>query len=226
MKGTIVNFIAIIIGAGAGMLLKSGIPEKMKETLMNALSLAVLVIGIQMALTTKNTLIVVLSLALGAAIGEMLNIDGWLNKLGEKMNAHLGDKYGDVGKGFVYASLIFCIGAMAIVGSIQEGISQNAEILYAKSLIDGVAAVVFAAAMGAGVALSAVPVALYQGSITLSAAFISSFLTEGAIGELTAVGGVLIMAIGVNMLGVKEIRIANLLPALPIGALLALAGVF
>ncbi len=226
MKGTIVNFIAILLGSGAGLLLKKGIPNRIKETLMHALSLAVLCIGIQMALLTKNTVLVVISLAAGAIVGEFLDIEKWLNRFGAALTAHLGDAYGDVGKGFIYASLVFCVGAMSIVGSIQEGLTGNAGTIYAKSMIDGAAAVVFSAAMGVGVALAAFPVLFYQGAITLAAGSISAFLADAAIRELTAVGGVLILAIGINLLKIAEIRIANLLPAIPIAVLLTLAGIF
>lgn len=226
MKGTIVNFIAILIGSGIGMLLKQGIPERIKETLMQALALAVLLIGMQMAVLTKNPLIVVVSLALGAIIGELIDIDNLLNKFGQLMTERLGSQYGDVGKGFVYASLIFCIGAMAIVGSIQEGLTGDASTIYAKSMIDGMAAVVFTAAMGIGVALAAVPVLIYQGTITLGAEFISELLSEAAINELTAVGGLLIMSISFNMLNICKIRIANLLPALVIAVIAVGLGIF
>lgn len=226
MKGTIVNFAAILIGAGIGATLKCGIPERVKETLMQALALAVLLIGMQMALLTQSPLVVVMSLAVGAVIGELLCIEQRLERFGQLLTAKLGTRYGDVGKGFVYASLIFCIGAMAIVGSIQEGLTGDASTLYAKSMLDGVAAVIFSAAMGIGVAMAAVSVLLYQGTITLGADFISVLLSQAAINELTAVGGVLIMSISLNMLKLCQIRIANLLPAVLIAVIAAQLGIF
>lgn len=226
MKGALVNFVAIIIGSGIGLMLKQGIPEKYKETMMHALGLAVLVIGLKMSLVTENILVMVVSLAVGAIIGEWLDIEKGLNALGDCLTKQLGKKYGNVGEGFVSATLIFCIGAMAIIGSIQEGLTGDASTIYAKSMIDGTAAVIFTAAMGIGVAFSAVPVLLYQGAITLGASFFGDVLSQGAIHELTAVGGVLIIAIGLSMLKIKTMRIANLLPAIPLAVVLVILEIF
>lgn len=221
MRGAFVNFLAIIIGSGVGLIFKRGIPESYKETIIYGLGLAVMMIGVKMAMVTENILIVIVSIAVGAFIGEFIGIDAALNRVGIWLTTKLGDRYGDVGKGFVTATLLFCIGAMAIVGSIQEGLNGDASTLYAKSMIDGVVAIIFTAAMGIGVAFSAISVLIYQGVITVGASFFSTLITEAVIHEITAVGGVLIIAISLAMLEIKKIRVANLLPAIPIAVILA-----
>lgn len=225
MKGALVNFAAIIAGSMLGLILKKGIPEPYKETIMHGLGLAVMMIGFKMALVTENILIVIVSIAVGAFVGEVMGIDAILNHLGAILTEKLGTRYGDVGKGFVTATLIFCIGAMAIVGSIQEGLTGDASTLYAKSIIDGIAAIIFSAAMGIGVAFAAVPVFLYQAAITVGSSFLGEVISKAAINELTAVGGVLIIAISFTMLEIKKIRVANLLPAVPIAVLLVILGI-
>lgn len=215
MKGTLVNAAAILSGSVVGLLLKRGMPERYQHTIMQGLALAVGVIGLQMAFKTQNMLIVILSIVMGAIIGEALNIDALLTKLGNWLTAKLGSQYGNVGEGFVTASLVYCVGAMAVVGSIQDGLTGDASTLYAKSMLDGVSAVVFASTLGIGVALSSVSVIAYQGTITLLAGAFSTLLTEQIITELTAVGGVLIIGISILMLDVKKIKVANLLPAIP-----------
>lgn len=215
MKGTLVNAAAVITGATVGLLLKRGMPERYQQTIMQGLGLAVGIIGLQMAFKTQNILIVILSIVVGAVLGEALNIDAWLNKLGNWLTAKLGNQYGNVGEGFVTASLVYCIGAMAVVGSIQDGLTGDASTLYAKSMLDGISAIVFASTLGIGVALSSISVLIYQGSITALAGAFSTLLTGSIITELTAVGGVLIIGISLLMLEVKKIKVANLLPAIP-----------
>ncbi len=226
MKGSLVNFATIVIGSGLGLFIKRGIPEHYKETIMQGLGLVVGMIGLKMALVSENIMIVVISIALGALLGELLKIQDRLNQFGDKLTNKLGAQYGDVGKGFVTATLVFCIGAMAIVGSIQEGISGDASTLYAKSMIDGIAAIVFTAAMGIGVAFASVPVLIYQGLITLCASVFGELISQSAITELTAVGGILIIGISINMLELKLIRIANLLPSIPIAVLFVMLDIF
>jgi len=221
MKGTLVNAAAVLAGSAAGMLLKRGIPEKYQQTVMQGIGLAVGVIGLQMAFKTQNILIVIISLVLGALLGEAVNIDGLLNRLGAWLTNRLGSQYGNVGQGFVTASLVYCVGAMAVVGSIQDGLTGDANTLYAKSMLDGIAAIVFTSSMGVGVALSSVSILLYQGIITLLAGYFSALVTDSIITELTAVGGVLIIGISLLMLEIKQIKVANLLPAIPVAAIIA-----
>lgn len=226
MNGSFVNFAAIVVGAFVGTLLRMGIPEKLKNTVLQAMGLVVIYIGIKMSLASKNTLVVVLALAIGAVIGELLDLQGKLDHFGEYLTSSVGDRYGDVGRGFVTASLMFCIGAMAIVGSIEEGLRGDASILYAKSMIDGIVSVVFAASMGIGVMLSAVPVLLYQGGMTLAAGSLESIVNDAMLAEIGGTGGILILGIGLNMLKITKIRLANLIPALVVAAAIAGANLF
>lgn len=218
MLGTIVNAAAIILGAMLGNVLKSGFPERLKATLMQAISLAVILIGLSMALLTKdmNVMAVTLSIVIGGVIGELLRIEDRLNSLGLKLEQRFGGDDGRFAKAFVSASLIYCVGAMAIMGSLDSGLTGDYSILFIKSILDGVSSIVFASSLGIGVAFAALPVFLYQGSITLAAAYIKPWLTDPIIGEMTATGGLLIFAIGVNMLsgGKVQIKVGNLLPAI------------
>lgn len=214
MLGTLVNTAAIICGAALGLLFRRGIPERVSCTIMQGIGLAVLLVGLSMALQTKEILVVILSLVLGGLTGELLNIEGGLARLGKWLESKVGGKTGDVGKAFVTTSLIYCVGAMAIMGSIEDGLNGNPQILFTKAALDGISAVVFASTMGLGVAFSAVPVFAYQGSITLLASLIKGVLSPAAVVEMTATGGLLIVGIALNILGIKEIKVGNLLPSI------------
>lgn len=214
MTGTVVNVVAILTGATIGAVLKKGIPERFNHTIVQGLSLAIMIIGIQMAVQTKNALIVVLSLVIGGLTGELLQIEKRLDSLGLWVEGKIGNSQGDFARGFVTASLVYCIGAMAVVGSIQDGLQGNSSTLFVKSLLDGVTGIFFASTMGFGVAFSAVPVFLYQGSITLLAQYVQGFLTQPIIDEMAATGGVLILGIGIKILGLKDVKVGNLLPAI------------
>lgn len=214
MSGTIVNAAAIILGAAVGLLFKKGIPERVKCTIMQGIGLAVLLVGLSMALQTKQILVVILSLVLGGLTGELLNIEGGLDRLGKWLESKVGGGTGELGKAFVTTSLIYCVGAMAIMGSIEDGLNSNPQILFTKSALDGISAVVFASTMGIGVAFSSFPVFFYQGSITLLASLVKGFLSPAAVAEMTATGGLLIVGIALNILQIKEIKVGNLLPAI------------
>lgn len=226
MSGTIANSLAIVAGALVGTMLKMGIGEKYKTIVMNAMGLSIVLVGLQMALKSQNILVLILALTIGGLIGEFFNIDGLMNRFGEIVTEKAGDRLGDVGKAMVNASLVFCIGAMAIVGSIEEGLTGNASILYAKAMLDGIISIVFAASMGIGTALSALLVFLYQGSMTLGAGLLENVVTKDMIAEISGTGGLLILAIGTNMLKMTDIKLANFLPALPLAAILMAAGLF
>ncbi|MEG0831143.1 MAG: DUF554 domain-containing protein [Acidaminococcaceae bacterium] len=219
--GTLVNVGAILVGATLGLMLKQGLPAKVQGTIMQGIGLAIAVIGIQMALQTNNMIIVILSLVCGALVGESLDLDKGLNRCGDWLGSKIAQKRATgattgttISEGFVAASLIYCVGAMAIVGSIQEGLTGNATTLYAKASLDGLTAIIFTANMGVGVAFSALSVGLYQGSLTLLASSLESVMTPAVLAEVTATGGILIIAIALNMLKIQEIRLANLLPAI------------
>jgi len=223
LLGTIINVAAIVAGAITGTLLKKGIPPRVNETVFQGLGLAVILIGIQMALQTKNPLIVIGSLALGGLAGAILRIEERLEALGKRIEAYFGTTGdGGLARAFVTASLVFCVGAMAVMGAIEDGLTGYPKTLIAKAMLDGVAAVIFASTMGIGVLFSIVPVFLYQGSITLAARAVSAYLSPLVVAELTATGGLLIMAIGLNMLGATRIKVGNLLPAIFVAATIAL----
>lgn len=225
MKGTLVNVAAVVIGSGVGLALKRGIPEKYQTTIMHGIALAVGVIGLQMAFKTENMLIVILGLVIGAIIGEALNIDAGLNQMGDWLSHKLGSMgnsgQNNIGHGFVTASLVYCIGAMAVVGAIQDGLTGDTSTLYAKSLLDGITSIVFASSMGLGVTFSSLSILVYQGSITLLAGFFSAILSDRVVTELTATGGILIVGVSILMLEIKKIKLANLLPAIPAAAVIA-----
>lgn len=214
MFGTIVNSLAIIIGALSGVILRNGIKDEYKNTIMDGIGLSVLVIGIMGAIKTENIILIVGSIVLGSIFGEMIGIENKLDRFGLKMEKKFGKGDANFSKGFVMASLVYCIGAMAIIGALESGLTGNHETLFAKSILDGISAIIFASTLGIGVAFSAIPVFIYQGGITLLANTINSLLTTNMINEMSAVGGVLILAIGINQLGLKKIRIGSMLPAI------------
>lgn len=216
MLGTIVNSATIIIGALIGILFKKGIKEDYKNTIMDGIGLSVLVIGVSNALEFENLVVVIVSIVIGSIIGELIDINNRLNNLGDKLQSKFKNEEGNFSKGFVTASLVYCVGAMAIVGAIQSGLTGNHQTLYAKAVLDGITAIVFASTLGIGVMFSSLAVFLYQGIITIFASSLSLILTEIAINEISSVGGILIMAIGINLLGLKEIKIANMLPSIAI----------
>lgn len=221
MIGTIVNFIAIILGSIIGLFFKDRFSKNIQQTVMYGLSLAVILIGLQMALQTKNILIVIFSLVIGGIIGELFKIERRLNNLGRHIQERFNNENDLFVQGFVQASLVFCVGAMAIMGSIQDGLNNDPTILFNKSIIDGIASIAFSATFGAGVIFSAIPVFLYQGGITLLASWVQNFLTEMMINEMTTTGGLLILAIGLNMMGATRIKVGNLLPSLVIAVIAA-----
>ena len=214
MVGTLVNTLAIVVGSLLGISLRRGISDAYKETVIAAIGLAVLLIGLKSALQTDDLLLVIISLALGAVIGEMLRIEVRLEALGRWIGSQMGRAGEGVAQGFVTASLVFCVGAMAIIGSLESGLTGNHQTLFAKSLLDGVTSVIFASTLGIGVIFSSVSVLVYQGAITLAAAYLKPFLTAGVVAQMSAVGGLLIVAIGLNILDIKKLRIGNMLPGL------------
>ncbi|SHJ76673.1 hypothetical protein SAMN02745975_02824 [Geosporobacter subterraneus DSM 17957] len=214
MWGTIVNALAIIAGSLVGILFRGGIPDKYNETVMKGIGLSVVLIGIMGGLKTQDLVLVIFSLAIGSILGEMLRIEDNLESLGNWLENKMGGKEGGIAKGFVAASLLFCVGSMAIVGSLESGLTGNHQTLYAKSVLDGITSIVFTSTLGIGVIFSSVALFLYQGFITLTASYMKIFLTEEVIREMSAIGGLLIMAIGFNILEFKRIKVGNMLPAI------------
>lgn len=221
LTGTTVNFVAIIIGSLVGLLFRRGIPEKIKSIVMQGIALVVIYLGLSMAFESSEILIVIFSMVLGGVVGEVAAIEQRLNDLGDKLKARYGKDEGKFTEGFVSTTLIYCVGALAVVGSLESGLNSNHEILYTKSLLDGTSSIAFSSSLGLGVIFSAIPVFLYQGTIAIFAEFLSDFLAEAVVAEMSAVGGLMIMAIGLNMLNITDIKIANLLPGILVAGVVA-----
>ncbi|MCF7926881.1 MAG: DUF554 domain-containing protein [Candidatus Izimaplasma sp.] len=211
MFGVIVNGIAIILGGVIGLFLNKGLPEKVKRVIMQAIGLSVLLIGFSSAILTNQLLLLVMSLVFGGIIGVLIGIEDKLNALGKKIESQFKEG-NNFAQGFVMATLVYCIGAMAIVGSLEAGFGDNTT-LYVKSILDGVTAIIFTATLGYGVIFSSVVVVIYQGSIVLLGSYLAPFLTTEIITEISAVGGLLIVGIGINILEIKQIHVGDLLPA-------------
>ena len=224
LLGALVNGIGVSVGTLLGSLLRR-IPDSMKDTVMNIMGLAIIVLGIQMGLKTENFLIVILSLAIGAIIGELLALEDKINRLGGWLEKKVGSsKQGSISQGFITGTLIFVVGAMGIIGALDSGMRGNHDVLYTKAIIDTVLAAILTTTLGIGVLFSAIPVILYEGSIAIFATQIDYFIPQALmnhfIGEITATGGIMIIAIGSNLIGITKIKVANLLPALVVTALL------
>lgn len=224
MLGVLVNVGTVLIGSLVGLLLKRGIPEKVTEALMTGIGLCTVFIGISGALQGENTLVLILSMAIGTVIGTLFDIDKQLNRLAAYVEARFKQKDGQVtvAEGFVTASLLFCVGAMTIVGSLQAGLTGDCETLYTKATLDLISSCVLAASLGIGVLLSDIFVFIFQGGLVLLAGLIAPFLTDYAIGEMTCAGSVLIIALGLNLIGVTKIKVANYLPVILIPPVLCL----
>lgn len=212
--GTIINAIAILIGGGLGLLFRKRLPERISQTTLQVLGLFTMVVGASMAIQGQEFIMVLISLVSGALLGEWINIEDRLERFGKWLENRLHVTEGSPAKGFIYASLLFCVGSMAIVGSITEGLKGDYSILMTKAMMDGIISIPFAASMGFGVLGSALPVLLYQGGITLLAWNLQSLFTPAMIRELTSVGGVIVMGIGINILGLQRVRVGNLIPGL------------
>ncbi|GGI13495.1 DUF554 domain-containing protein [Gottfriedia solisilvae] len=218
LLGSIVNAIAIIIGSLLGLFIKR-IPERMKNLVTQSISLVIIVLGISLAMKTNQVLIVIFSLALGAVVGEWLDIEGKLDKLGQFIESKVKTKNeGSISKGFVTSTLLFCVGAMAILGALDSGLRNNHEILYTKSLMDGFLSIILTSTLGVGVLFSFLPVFLYQGFIAIFASFVPNLVTQhllnAIIAEISGTGGILLLALGLNSLGVMKIKIGNMLPSI------------
>ena len=214
MLGTIVNALAIIVGGIIGLLFKNVIPERISESLLKTTGLAVIAIGITLIFRGENFTLLIISLILGTIIGETIDIEGMLEKFGAFIESKMKNKESNVALGFVTCTLVYCVGSMAIIGSIQSGLTGNHDILFSKALIDGITSVSMAVTMGVGVIFSSISVFVYQGIITTLASFMQSLLSEVVVNEMTAIGGVIIMGIGLNFLEIKRIKVGNLLPAI------------
>jgi len=214
MIGTIANALAIIVGGIIGLLFKNIIPEKISEALLKAIGLAVIGIGINLMLSGENFTLLIISMVIGTIIGEGIDIEKKLDKIGAFIESKMKNKESNVALGFVACTLVYCVGSMAIVGSIQSGLTGNHEILFSKAVLDGITAVTFAATMGVGVVFSGISVLVYQGTITMLASIMQSLLNPVVVSEMTAIGGVTIMGIGLNFLISNRMRVGNMLPSI------------
>lgn len=240
LTGTTVNALAIVAGSLAGMLLKwlagrfsallpagsAALGQRLQTIVMQGVALCVLYLGISGCLSGQNSLIAIVAMVLGALLGELLDLDrrmrslgDWVQKKTERL-VHTGSETPSISDGFVTASLLFCVGAMSIVGALQDGLTGDHAMLFAKSLLDGISAVVFGASLGLGVLLSAAAVFLYQGLIALLASFLAPLLGDAVIAEMTCVGSLLIVALALNMLGLTKIKVMNLVPSILLPILL------
>lgn len=221
MLGTIVNALAVIAGCLVGLVVKGRLTDKMGTTIMKGLGLCTIYIGIFGALKGNDTLQMIICIALGGLIGEILDLDAKLNNLGQfiedKLNKYKKDHTKEkvsIAEGFVTSSLLFCVGAMAVVGSLESGLQGNHTTLFAKSVLDGVSSIIFTSTLGIGVMLSSITILIYQGVITLLAGCVASILTDTVITSMSAIGSLLILGLGLNIVGATEIKVANLLPAI------------
>lgn len=214
MIGTIINAVAVIIGSSIGLLIQSKLPKKITDTAFHGVGLFTMVLGIMMAIKTTNVLMMILSIVIGAIIGELLDIDHRINIFGERLKKILKNKNEHFSEGFVTAFLLYCMGSMTILGAFEEGLYGTSNLLIAKSVLDGFSSIVLAATIGIGVLFSFIPLLLFQGGLTLLASNVQSIFSEVIITELSAVGGIILLGLGLNLMEIKKLRILNFLPSL------------
>lgn len=224
MTGTLINVATVITGGTLGTVLGERLPPRIRHIVMQGVGLTTLVVGMSMAITTSNFLLVLGSILIGGILGEWWRLEEQLDGAGKWLEAKASRfpflAQGEFTRGFVTASLVFCVGPMTVLGSIQDGLSSDYTLLAIKSVLDGFSSLAFAASMGMGVTFAAVTVLLYQGALTLGASLFQTILTEAMIREMTATGGVIILGIGLLLLEIKRVRVANFLPALIVAPLL------
>lgn len=216
MFGVIVNTATVLLGSIIGLICKKGIPERLSSAVMTGIGLCTVAIGFSGILEGENTLVLIISMVLGIIIGELLDIDGHVNRLVERVagKAAGAGKAAQISQGFITACLLFCIGAMTIVGSLNAGLRGDNEMLLTKSLLDFISSIMLSATLGIGVLFSAVFVLVFQGGIVLLAQFLAPVLSERCIAELTCAGSLMILALGLNIVGITKIKVINFLPAL------------
>jgi uncharacterized membrane protein YqgA involved in biofilm formation len=225
MIATIVNALAVLLGSFLGLLFKRRLSERYEETVYTATGIISIVIGVGMALKATHTLAFALALILGGLSGSLLDVEGWVLRLGESLKRRFAkrDSGATFATGFLDASILFCAGAMAIVGSFKAGTEGDYGLIFTKSVMDGCVAVLLSAALGSGVAFSALTVLVYQGALTLLSVWVKPFVSELMLAELTGTGGALVIMIGINLLGIKKLKTANFLPTLVFTVLFVLA---
>ncbi|MFW6114679.1 MAG: DUF554 domain-containing protein [Thermodesulfobacteriota bacterium] len=214
LLGTVVNTFAIIAGSLIGLFFGRFIPKAHADTVLKAVGLAVILIGLKMAWKTSDFIMVICSLAVGSGLGGVIGIEDRMNRMGKRLEDRFSSSGNGFSKAFVTTSLLYCVGSLAIVGSLESGLTGSHQTLFAKSVLDGLGSILFAATMGIGVLFSSLAVFLYQGTIAVSAAFAKDLLTADVIARMSAVGGLLIAGMGFNMLGMTKLKIGDMLPAI------------
>lgn len=225
MIATLVNAVVVVLCALLGNFLQRGFPEKLRTLMMQILGLCVIVVGLRMVLDVSNDMIIVLSVAIGTVIGHFCHLDRHLDNLGVRVKTLAKVDDARFVDGFVSASLLFCVGAMAIVGSFEAGLNDNYSIIFTKAVLDGIMAIVLGSTLGISVAFSAVAIVVYQGALTLLAGLLSPVLTDLVVSYMSAAGGIMIMAIGVTTAGIKDINTVNTLPGLIVAAVIGALGI-
>ncbi len=221
MEGTLINAAAVILGSIAGLLIHSRLPKRIIHIVFQGIGLFTLFLGINMATKTSNFLIMIFSIVIGSIIGELLDIDKSVNRFGEWLKKKVKSKNDKFSEGFVTSFLLFCMGSMTILGAFEEGLGGEPNLLLAKSVLDMFGSIILSASLGIGVIFSVIPLVIYQGGLTLFAGSLTGFLTDPIISELTAVGGLLLIGLGINILEIKKIKILNMIPSLIVVVILA-----
>lgn len=221
MKGTLINVGAVILGSLVGLLINRKLPDKLTTIAFQGIGLFTLFLGIIMAMKTSNFLIMIFSIVIGSIIGELIDIDKFINRFSEWIKNKIHSKNAKFTDGFITSFLLFCMGSITILGSIEEGLGNPPNLLLAKSLLDGFSSIALSASLGLGVIFSAIPLLIYQGGLTIFASYLQEFFTEIMIKELSAVGGLLLIGLGLNILEIKKLKIINMLPSLVIVVILS-----
>jgi len=221
MLGTFINVGTVLLGSAIGLVLHQRLPEKITKIVFQGIGLFTLFLGFTMAAKTSNYLIMIFSIMLGAIIGQLLSIDTALDKFSNRLKTKIGSKNDKFSEGLMTAFLLFCMGSMTILGAFEEGLGNPPNLLYAKSMLDGFSSIALSAGLGIGVIFSTIPLLLYQGGLTLFAGLLGEFFSDGAINEMTAVGGLMLIGLGINILEIKTIKVINMLPGLLVAVILA-----
>ncbi|HCX73083.1 MAG TPA: DUF554 domain-containing protein [Candidatus Cloacimonas sp.] len=214
MLGTIINSAAILMGSIIGLLWHRKFPQKLTQTAFHGIGVFTIFLGINLAFKTSNFIVMIFSIVIGSILGELINLEGSLNKFSDKLKKRLGSKNDRFSEGLLTAFLLFCMGSMTILGAIEEGLGNAPNLLLAKSILDGFSSIALAATLGIGVMFSIIPLLLYQGGLTLLTALVGDYFNQIIVDELSAVGGLMLLALGLRILEIKKIRVLNMLPSL------------
>lgn len=219
--GTLVNVAAVLAGGTIGLLVHTRLPARFTKIVFQGIGLFTMFLGVSLALRTSNYLVMIFSLVIGSILGEMMQLDLHMERLGERLKKLSGGTSSRFSEGFITAFLLFCMGSMTVLGAFEEGLGGRPNLLFAKSLLDGVSSIALAAALGVGVLFSVIPLLFYQGGLTLLAVYLGNLFSETVINELSSVGGILLIGLGINILEISKLKILNMIPSLVIAVVLA-----